>query len=49
MSQGAKVVVGGKCHALGGNFYEATLLTDVTTDMRCAKEEIFGPVASIIK
>ena len=41
--------MGGNRHALGGNFYEATLITDVSPDMRCAQEEIFGPVAAIIK
>ena len=46
-SKGAKVVRGGK--RLEGNFYEPTLLSDVTTEMRCTKEEIFGPVAPIIK
>ena len=39
VSKGAKVVLGGNRHSLGGNFYEATLLTDVLPDMRCAQEE----------
>ncbi|XP_048739146.1 succinate-semialdehyde dehydrogenase, mitochondrial-like isoform X2 [Ostrea edulis] len=47
VSKGAKVVCGGK--SMGGNFYEPTILTGVTGDMRCAKEEIFGPIAGIIK
>lgn len=47
--KGAKVVVGGKHHELGGNFYEPTLVTDVQLNMDIAQEEIFGPVASIIK
>lgn len=45
--KGAKLELGGK--ALGGNFFEPTLMTDVSKDMRLAKEEIFGPVAAIIK
>ncbi len=47
--KGAKVLVGGKPHALGGNFYEPTLVTDVQLNMDISREEIFGPVASIIK
>ena len=49
MAAGAKVLHGGKRSAAGSCFYEPTLLTGVTSDMPCAKEEIFGPVASIIK
>jgi len=48
-AQGAKVVVGGKRHALGGNFYEPTLLTDVTAEMKIFREETFGPVAPLIR
>ncbi|XP_062602225.1 glutarate-semialdehyde dehydrogenase-like [Saccostrea cucullata] len=47
VSKGAKVVCGGK--SKGGNFFEPTILTGVTNDMRCAKEEIFGPIAGIIR
>ncbi|MFN3868869.1 MAG: aldehyde dehydrogenase family protein, partial [Hyphomicrobiaceae bacterium] len=36
-------------HALGGNFYEPTILTDVTPDMRVASEETFGPVAPLFR
>ncbi|MBH2033613.1 NAD-dependent succinate-semialdehyde dehydrogenase [Pseudomonas putida] len=46
---GARVVAGGKPHALGGAFYEPTLLADVTADMRVAQEEIFGPVAPLFR
>lgn len=49
LEQGARVVVGGKRHALGGNFYEPTVLADVTDDMDVAREEIFGPVAPILR
>jgi len=45
---GAKVMMGGKRHALGGNFYEPTLLTGVTPSMKIFREETFGPVAPLI-
>jgi succinate-semialdehyde dehydrogenase/glutarate-semialdehyde dehydrogenase len=47
-AKGAHVITGGKRHALGGNFYEPTVLTKVTSAMRIAREEIFGPVASVL-
>jgi len=47
--KGAKVMCGGEPHELGGTFYQPTILTDVTTDMRVASEEIFGPVAPLYK
>src|SRR5262249_50135913 len=40
-SRGAKVLLGGKRHALGGRFYEPTILTDVTTEMALTREETF--------
>lgn len=46
---GAKVQIGGKRGAQGTLFYEPTVLTDVKPDMRVASEEIFGPVAGLIK
>jgi succinate-semialdehyde dehydrogenase / glutarate-semialdehyde dehydrogenase len=49
VSKGAKVVVGGKKHALGGLFYEPTLLTGVDTTMKVTKEETFGPVAPLFR
>jgi succinate-semialdehyde dehydrogenase/glutarate-semialdehyde dehydrogenase len=48
-AKGAKVVVGGKQHALGGTFYEPTVLTHVNTGMMLAREETFGPVAPLFK
>ncbi|MFH1263621.1 MAG: NAD-dependent succinate-semialdehyde dehydrogenase [Pseudomonadota bacterium] len=48
-SQGAKIVLGGKRHPLGGTFFEPTILTNVTRNMRVAKEEIFGPVAPLFR
>ena len=47
VSKGAKVVLGGQRHHLGHGFFEPTLLTNVTTHMAIAQEEIFGPVAAI--
>lgn len=49
ISKGASVVTGGARHELGGTYYTPTLLTGVTTDMACATEEIFGPVAPLYK
>jgi len=47
-SHGAKVTTGGKRHALGGTFYEPTVLTNVTPQMQIFREETFGPVAPLI-
>ena len=49
LAKGATVVTGGKLHALGGHFYEPTVLSNVTTDMKIMREETFGPVAAVIK
>jgi succinate-semialdehyde dehydrogenase/glutarate-semialdehyde dehydrogenase len=46
---GAKVALGGKRHALGGTFFEPTILTGVTPAMMIAREETFGPVAPLFK
>lgn len=46
---GASIAVGGKRSALGGTFYDPTILTNVTPKMRVAHEETFGPVAPLIK
>ena len=48
-SRGAKIATGGKRHALGGTFYEPTVLTGVTADMKIFREETFGPVAPLIR
>ena len=47
-AKGARVTTGGKAHALGGLFYEPTVLADVTPEMSIYREETFGPVAAII-
>lgn len=49
VSKGAEVVVGGKRHALGGTFFEPTVLSGVTKEMKVATEETFGPVAPLFK
>lgn len=49
LSKGARIVVGGKRHPLGGTFFEPTLLADVDTQMKVAREETFGPVAPLFR
>ncbi len=49
LAKGAKIALGGKRHALGGLFFEPTILTDVTPKMLVAREETFGPVAPLFK
>ena len=49
LSKGARVVQGGRRHALGGTFFEPTVLTDVTPKMLVAREETFGPVAPLFR
>ena len=49
VKKGAKVVVGGKRHALGGSFFPPTVLANVTTDMVVTREETFGPVAPLFR
>ncbi|MEA3175224.1 MAG: succinate-semialdehyde dehydrogenase / glutarate-semialdehyde dehydrogenase, partial [Gammaproteobacteria bacterium] len=44
VANGAKIILGGKRHALGGTFFQPTILTDVTKSMLMAREETFGPV-----
>jgi len=49
LAQGARVAAGGKRHALGGTFFEPTVLTGVTSKMMVAREETFGPVAPLFR
>ncbi|HYL19426.1 MAG TPA: NADP-dependent succinate-semialdehyde dehydrogenase [Burkholderiales bacterium] len=49
LAKGAKVLVGGQKHSLGGLFFEPTVLTDVNTSMKVTKEETFGPVAPLFR
>jgi succinate-semialdehyde dehydrogenase / glutarate-semialdehyde dehydrogenase len=48
LKKGAKLIIGGKVAALGGHFYEPTILSKVTPEMRISFEETFGPVAPIM-
>jgi len=48
-AHGARIVVGGRRHALGGTFYEPTVLAQVTPDMKIFREETFGPVAPLFR
>ena len=49
LAKGAKVIVGGKRHKLGGSFFEPTVLTGITQEMKVAREETFGPVAPLFR
>ena len=49
VGKGAKVVAGGKRHALGHSFFEPTILVNVTPEMAVAREETFGPVAPLFR
>ena len=49
LAHGARLLHGGRRHALGGNFYEPTVLADVTSAMRIAHEETFGPVMPLFR
>jgi len=49
LGKGACLLAGGDRHALGGTFFQPTVLADVTPDMRVAREEIFGPVAPLFR
>jgi succinate-semialdehyde dehydrogenase/glutarate-semialdehyde dehydrogenase len=48
VAKGARLMTGGKRHALGGTFYEPTVLADVKKGMLITEEETFGPVAAVI-
>ncbi|SOY80742.1 succinate-semialdehyde dehydrogenase I, NADP-dependent [Cupriavidus taiwanensis] len=49
LGKGARLLTGGKRHALGGTFFEPTVLADVTPAMRVAREETFGPLAPLFR
>ncbi|MBP5996944.1 MAG: NAD-dependent succinate-semialdehyde dehydrogenase [Azonexus sp.] len=49
LAKGARVLCGGTRHARGGNFYQPTVLADVTPAMKVAREETFGPVAPLFR
>ena len=49
VNTGAKIAVGGEIHPLGGNFYQPTVLSNVSTEAKITFEETFGPVAPVYK
>ena len=49
VSKGARLVVGGKRHPLGGTFFQPTVLADANPQMKIAREEVFGPVAPLFR
>lgn len=49
LEKGGRLICGGKPHALGGTFFEPSIIADVTADMRVAHEETFGPLAPIFR
>ena len=49
LAKGAKAMLGGKRHELGGLFFQPTVLTDVNTSMKLTREETFGPVAPLYR
>lgn len=49
VAKGARVLCGGVRHELGGNFFQPTVLADVSADMRVAREETFGPLAPLFR
>jgi len=49
VNTGARIAVGGEIHKLGGNFYQPTVLSNVTTKAKITYEETFGPVAPLYK
>ncbi|CAM3772288.1 Succinate-semialdehyde dehydrogenase [NADP(+)] GabD [Pseudomonas reidholzensis] len=49
LEKGARLIAGGQRHALGGSFFEPTVLTEVTAQMKVAHEETFGPLAPLFR
>ncbi len=49
VGKGGKIVAGGKRHALGGTFFEPTVIRDATQDMAVAREETFGPLSPVFR
>ena len=49
VSKGARILTGGKRHALGHTFFEPTVVADVTQDMKICQEETFGPLAGVVR
>jgi succinate-semialdehyde dehydrogenase/glutarate-semialdehyde dehydrogenase len=49
LSKGGTLICGGESHSMGGSFFSPTIISNVTTDMKVATEETFGPLAAIFK
>ena len=49
VNKGARIFIGGQASDLGGTYYEPTILLDITTDMKVAREETFGPVSPLFR
>src|SRR5579872_6198378 len=49
LAKGARVILGGKRHALGGTFFQPTVIADATPDMLLSREETFGPIAPLFR
>lgn len=49
LGHGARLVVGGSRHELGGSFFQPTVIADAASDMKVAKEETFGPLAPVFR
>ncbi len=49
LAKGGRLVCGGEPHALGGTFFQPTVIADVTDEMRVAREETFGPLAPVFR
>ncbi len=49
LDKGGRLVCGGKPHALGGTFFQPTIIADVTPEMKVATEETFGPLAPVFR
>lgn len=49
LEKGGRLVVGGQRHALGGNFYQPTVIADANDDMKVAADETFGPLAACFR
>ncbi len=49
VDKGAELKLGGERHALGGSFFQPTILTNVSSDMKVAREETFGPLAPLFR
>jgi succinate-semialdehyde dehydrogenase / glutarate-semialdehyde dehydrogenase len=49
LAKGASLIAGGSRHPLGGTYFEPTIISGVTTEMRVAREETFGPLAPVFR